>query len=269
MSTLTGKVAIVLGASASRGTGWAIAEALAAEGAKVVVGARSLAPLQALAKKIGGVAVRCDASTEKDIQGLVKTAVDQYGGLDIAVNSAGLPVMGPIAAANREALQAAVDTNYFGNVFFVRYAAAAMRDGGSITLITSASATNVVEPHFAYACAKAATDCLVKYAAVEYGPRSIRVNSILPGPILSDMTWDYYQNKQVQKQFESETPLRRIGMPADFASTVVWMAQPGFLTGVNLQLNGGIYLNRFPRPDETAVRPEDSGKPLFDRVKES
>ncbi len=267
MSSLKGKVAVVLGASASRGTGWAVAEALAAEGAKVVVGARSFAPLQELANKIDGVAVRCDASREEDIAAMVQTAVDRYGRLDIAVNSAGLPVMGPIAAASREALQSAVDTNYFGNVFFVRYAAAAMKDGGSIVLITSASATNVVEPHFAYACAKAATDCLVKYAAVEYGPRGIRVNSILPGPILSDMTWDYYTNSQVMKRFEAEIPLRRIGMPADFADACVWLAKPGYLTGVNLQLNGGIYLNRFPRPDETDARPEDSGKPLFDRDK--
>jgi NAD(P)-dependent dehydrogenase (short-subunit alcohol dehydrogenase family) len=265
MTNLKGKVAIVLGASASRGTGWAIAEALAAEGAKVVVAARSFAPLQELAKKIDGLAVRCDASSEDDIKAMVEATIKKYGRLDIAVNSAGQPVMGPIAEANRDALQKAIDTDYFGNVFFVRYTAAAMEDHGSIILITSASTTNPVQPHFAYACAKAATDCLVKYAAVEYGPRGIRVNSILPGPILSDMTWDYYANPQVAARFAAETPLRRIGVPADFANAVVWMAGPNFLTGVNLQLNGGIYLNRFPRPDETDVRPEDSGKTLYER----
>lgn len=269
MSKLEGKVAVVLGASAARGTGWAISERLAAEGAKVVVGARSMEPLQELARKINGVAVRCDASKEDDIAAMVKAAVDNFGRLDVAVNAAGLPVMGPIAKATPEALQSAIETNYFGDVFFVKHAAAAMTGEGSIILITSASATNVVEPHFAYACAKCATDCLVKYAAVEFGPRGIRVNSILPGPILSDMTWDYYSNAQVRARFESEIPLRRIGMPADFADAVAWLAGPTYLTGVNLQLNGGIYLNRFPRPDETDVRPEDSGRPLFDRERPS
>ena len=266
MTTLQGKVAIVLGASASRGTGWAIAEGLAREGAKVVVGARSLAPLQELANKIGGTAVRCDASQEEDIENLVRTAVKTYGKLDIAVNSAGLPVMGPIAQATKAALQTAVDTNYFANVYFIKHAAAAMKQDGSIVLITSASATNVVEPHFAYACAKSATDCLVRYAALEYGTRNIRVNSILPGAILSDMTWDYYSNDQVRHRFEEEIPLKRIGMPEDFANAVIWLSGPAYITGVNLQLNGGQYLTRFPRPNETEVRPEDSGRPLYDRA---
>lgn len=268
MKSLQGKVAVVLGASASRGTGWAIAEALAAEGAKVVVGARSLAPLEELAKKIDGVAVRCDAAKEADIKTLVSTAVERFGGLDIAVNSAGLPVMGPIANASTEALQAAIDTNYFANVYFVKHAAAAMAKGGSIILISSASTTNVVEPHFAYACAKSASDCLVRYAAIEYGRRNIRVNSILPGAILSDMAWDYYSNPQVRARFENEIPLGRVGMPADFANAVLWLAGPAYITGVNLQVNGGNFLTRFPRPDEIEAHPEDSGRPLFDREQE-
>ncbi|MFA5525129.1 MAG: SDR family oxidoreductase [Tissierellales bacterium] len=266
---LHGKVAVVLGASAERGTGWAIAEALAAEGAKVVVAARSLEPLQKLASKIGGTAVRCDASSETDIEQLMKTTVDTYGSLDIAVNAAGLPVMGPIAQTTPEALQTAVGTNFFGNAYFIKHVGERMSDGGSIIIISSASTTNVVEPHFAYASAKAATDCMVRYAALEYGRRGIRVNSILPGAILSDMTWDYYSNEQVRARFEDEIPLGRIGMPQDFADAVVWLAGPAYATGLNLQLNGGQYLTRFPRPSETDVDPESSGKPLHDRTQSS
>src|SRR4030095_4826835 len=94
---LAGKVAVVLGASAEGGTGWAIAEALAAQGAKVVVGARSLAPLQKLATRIGGTAVACDAGNEAQVKALAKAALTNYGQLNIAVNSAGLPVMSMIA----------------------------------------------------------------------------------------------------------------------------------------------------------------------------
>src|SRR5271168_5061455 len=94
---LAGKVAVVLGASAEGGTGWAIAEALAAQGAKVVVGARTFAPLKRLADRIGGTAIACDAGNEKQVAALAQAALDTYGHLDIAVNSAGLPVMTLVA----------------------------------------------------------------------------------------------------------------------------------------------------------------------------
>lgn len=97
MNMLHGKVAVVLGASAEGGTGWAVAEALAQAGAKVVVGARSFAPLQKLADKIGGTALACDAGDEAQVKALVDLAVSRYGRLDIAVNAAGLPMMSSIA----------------------------------------------------------------------------------------------------------------------------------------------------------------------------
>ena len=79
------------------------------------------------------------------------------------------------------------------------------------------------------------------------------------------MAWDYYSNPQVRAQFEYEIPLKRIGMPADFANAVLWLAGPAYVTGVNLQVNGGNFLTRVPRPNETEARAQDSGKVLFDR----
>src|SRR5579859_2747414 len=99
---LRDKVAVVLGASAEGGTGWAVAEGLAAEGAKVVVAARRLEPLQKLAERIGGLAVTCDAANEGEIVRLSKAAADGFGPIDIAVNSAGLPVLGMIANARTD-----------------------------------------------------------------------------------------------------------------------------------------------------------------------
>ncbi len=261
----TGKVAVVLGASSARGTGWAIAEALAAQGAKVVVGARTLAPLQELAKKTGGIAVRCDATSEDDIKLLIATALKEYGQLDIAVNAAGSALMGPIETAETATLQSSLDTNYLANVYFVKHAAAAMGNGGSIVIISTMATTNVMGPLFPYACAKAATDCLVRYAAVEYGGRNIRVNSVQPGPILSDLTWDLLTNPQVKERMEYEIPLKRIGVPSDFANAVLWLAGPCYATGINLQLNGGHFLQRFPRPEELAAKVEDAGRPQHDR----
>jgi NAD(P)-dependent dehydrogenase (short-subunit alcohol dehydrogenase family) len=253
---LRDKVAVVLGASAEGGTGWAVAEGLAAEGAKVVVAARRLEPLQKLADRIGGRAFACDAANEDDIVRLSKAAVDAYGPIDIAVNSAGQPVLGMIANARTDKLQRALDVNYVANVHFIKNMAAAMRDGGSIVLITSSSAAQPVFPHFAYACAKAATDCLVRYAAVEYGPRGIRVNSVQPGPIKTDLASNLYATPGVEEIFAREIPLGRVGLPSDYANAVVWLAGSAFVTGLNLPVSGGNQLTRMPRTDELPLGPE-------------
>lgn len=250
MSDLNGKVAVVLGASASKGTGWAVAEALAAQGAKVVVGARSLGPLSRLAEKIGGTAVRCDVSQEADVASAAQTAIARYGRLDIAVNAAGLAGQGLIADADAADLKSAVENNYFSNVYFIKHMAQAIENHGSITIISSLSTTHPMLPLFSYACAKAAVDCLVKYAALEYGPRGIRINSILPGPIMSDMTAEIYAQPGYVEALEREIPLGRIGYPQDFADAVLWLAGGAYVTGLNLPVCGGIQLARFPYQDE-------------------
>jgi len=268
MKTLQGKVAVVLGASAEGGTGWAIVESLAAHGAKVVVSARSAEPRERLAADIKGTAVVCDAGEEAQIAALAQRATETYGKLDIAVNSAGLPVMSSIAEATRESLEVATRVNYFGNVFFVKYTAEAIGEEGSITLITSLAAERPTFPVFAYACAKAAADCLVRYAALEYGPRRIKVNSILPEPIVSDLSRELYAIPGVAEVQTREVPLGRLGYPADYANAVLWLAGPAFVTGVNLPVCGGNQLTRLLSQDELPLEPgsyQRMGKPLHDR----
>ncbi|MFY9329443.1 MAG: SDR family oxidoreductase [Georgfuchsia sp.] len=264
---LKDKVAVVLGASAAEGTGWAIAEALAAEGAKVVVAARRLAPLEILASRIGGHAVACDAGREEEIAALMRETAAAFGSIDIAVNAAAQPVLGRIAKAEATAMQRSLDVNYLGNVYFVKYAAAAMNDGGSIVLISSSSAAQPLLPYFAYACAKAATDCLVRYAALEYGPRGIRVNSILPGPIKSELTKQLFAIPGVEEIHAREIPLGRVGLPQDYANAVLWLAGPAFITGVNLPVSGGNQLTRQPRGDEFPSR--SAAHPGADGVKKT
>ena len=265
---LNGKVAVVLGASAEAGSGWAVAEALAAAGAKVIVAARTARTLETLAAKIGGLAVVCDAAQPAQIEALAEAALRYGGRVDIAVNAAGLPMLGLIADTPAASLQAAVDVNYLGNVHFVRHLAAAMTQGGSIVLVTSLSTTHPLLPNFAYACAKAATDCLVRYAAVEYGSRGIRVNSIRPGGIVSDLTRDLFASAPVRAVFEKEVPLGRLAVPADIADAVLWLAGNAFVTGTDLPICGGNQLYRFPQmremPGQEAAW-ENKGVTLFER----
>jgi NAD(P)-dependent dehydrogenase (short-subunit alcohol dehydrogenase family) len=250
VSDLKGKVAVVIGCSASRGTGWNVATTLAEAGAKVVVAARSFEQVQTLARQIGGTAVRCDVSDEAQVAKVAETALSVYGHLDIAVNASGLADQSSIAEVTTQQLQRAVEINFFGNVYFVKHMAKAIDRDGSIVIFSSLSTTNPMAPFFAYACAKSGTDCLVRYAAREYGPRNIRVNSILPGPIMSDMTHDTYQQPGYIEALEREIPLERIGYPKDFSNAVLWLAGPAYVTGLNIPICGGIQLARFPYPDE-------------------
>jgi NAD(P)-dependent dehydrogenase (short-subunit alcohol dehydrogenase family) len=268
MESLKGKVAVVLGASAEAGTGWAIAEALADAGAKVVVGARSQAPLQKLAGKIGGTAAVCDACKEADIKAMMDVAVKTYGKLDIAVNSAGASTLSLIADVSESQLLDALRLNFLAHVHFVKYAAAAMTNGGSIVLISSLSTTHPIFPNFAYAAAKSATDCLVRYAALEYGPRNIKVNSVLPGPIMSDMAKGLLDVPEVAKVFLKEIPMGRLGYPKDFANAVLWLAGSSYITGANIPVCGGNQLTRFPYLSELPGADkawEGTGETLYER----
>jgi NAD(P)-dependent dehydrogenase (short-subunit alcohol dehydrogenase family) len=264
---MAGKVAVVLGASAEGGTGWAIAEALAAAGARVVVAARTLPPLQRLAAKIGGAALRCDAGSEADIKALAAATRAQFGRLDIAVTAAGQPVMGMIADLTQDMLDTTSRVNFYGLAFFIKYMAEAIGADGAIVFISSMSTTHPVFPHAAYAAAKSAADCLVRYAALEYAPRNIRINSILPGLINSDMAREAMANPAFARAYAREIPLGRPGEPEDFANAVLWLAGAPYVTGLNLHVNGGNHLRRFPTLDEIegGAAAYGSGKVLGDR----
>lgn len=252
----------MLGASAPGGSGWAIARRFAAEGAKLVVGARNESALQELAGLTGGMAVACDVANEAEVAALVAKTIDRFGKLDIAVNAAGLPMGGTIAASPIEDAHASMDVNYFGCVHFIRYSAAAMTDGGSIILFSSMAAPQPMEFVYSYACAKAATDCLVRYAAIEYGQRGIKVNSIQPGPIRSDMASGLWAVDGMEKAYTREIPLGRIGEPEDYADAALWLAGPSFVSGLNLPVSGGNHLTRMPtlaeRPDMAGPDPTNA-----------
>jgi NAD(P)-dependent dehydrogenase (short-subunit alcohol dehydrogenase family) len=268
MSDLKGKVAVVLGASAEGGIGWGAAKALADAGAKVVVAARTFDKLEQLARKIDGLAVACDAGDEAQVASLAKVAKEKFGKVDIAVNSAGLPIGGLIAEANHKDLEDGIRVNYYGNVWFVKYMAEAIGRDGSIVLISSMSSTHPVEPMFAYSAGKAASDCLVRYAALEYGPRNIRVNSILPGCVRTEMSRMAFTMPGYEAGYARESPLGRVGEASDMADAVLWLAGGAFVTGLNLHVSGGNQLTRFPRASEMSAGANEAmrtSKPLGDR----
>jgi 3-oxoacyl-[acyl-carrier protein] reductase len=145
--------------------------------------------------------------------------------------------------------------------------AEAMNDGGSIVLISSMNATHPIAPHFAYACAKAGTECLIRYAAIEYGPRRIRVNGIRIATVMSDMARDLYNRPGIGERFIHEIPLGRLGQPEDMADAVRWLSGPAYITGSVLDISGGNQLNRFPFLEELpgGDRGYEGSGALYDR----
>ncbi len=247
MFELTGKSAIVLGASSKGGIGEAIARIFASQGANVTVSGRKMEPLESLAKEIGGSAHICDVTSESDIEALFAETKERNGKVDIAVNAAGINSPTPISGLTQESLQLMSDVQFIGPTLFIKQAAAAMPNGGSIITLSSVTAELTGPSLGAYAATKAAVDKIVRVAAVEYGPQGVRVNSLSPSLTQTPMTEKIFQTQSMIKAFEKETPLGRMVTPEDVAFAALYLASDRCVaTGDNIRVSGGAHLRRLP-----------------------
>jgi NAD(P)-dependent dehydrogenase (short-subunit alcohol dehydrogenase family) len=250
MASLAGKTAVVLGASGSANFGSAIARRLAAEGANIVVSARRAEPLTQLASELGGTAVQCDVTREGDIEQLFKGAVETHGRVDIAVFSAGIHSGVAIADLTAETIRPTAEISFIGALLFFRYAAEAMREGGSVITISSLTA-RIPGPGLAvYSAARAGIDYAIKVAAVEYGERKVRFNSIAAGLIQTDMTDGFFSMQAIIDAHINATPCGRMGTLDDMAEAALFLAddrRSGYINGQVLDLAGGQQNGRLPR----------------------
>jgi NAD(P)-dependent dehydrogenase (short-subunit alcohol dehydrogenase family) len=250
MGTLNNKVAVVLGASGTSNFGSVIARRLAAEGAKVVVAARRREPLEALAKDIDGLAVACDVTDEDQIAALFGAATEAYGGVDIAVNSAGIHSGGTIAELTAEAIRPTLEISFIGALLFFKHAAASMNSGGSVVTISSLTARVPGEQLAVYSGARAGIDYAIKVAALEYAEKRIRFNSIAAGLIKTDMTDAFFAVDDIVNAYIDETPAGRLGTVEDMAETALYLAdesRSGFINGQVMDLSGGQQMGHLPR----------------------
>jgi 3-oxoacyl-[acyl-carrier protein] reductase len=247
MSKLTGKVAVVTGAS--KGIGAAIAKALAAEGASVVVNyASSKAGAEAVVSAIthaGGkaVAIGGDVSKAAEAQGIIDATISNYGRLDILVNNSGVYEFAPLEAITEEHFHKQFNVNVLGLLLTTQAAARHLGEGASIINISS-TVTRLTPPASAvYSGTKGAVDAITGVLATELGPRKIRVNAINPGLIETEGTHSAgFIGSDFEKGAVAETPLGRIGRPTDIASVAVFLASEdsGWLTGELLFASGGL-----------------------------
>ena len=248
---LKDKVIIVLGASDERSMGAATARRCHAEGAKLVLAARRLDKVQAIADSMSAVAIGCDITDEQQLEGLADAAIANYGKLDGAINFAGIESSSAIADISRELLQQSCDVHLIGTALFIKHMTARMVDGGSV--VTTSSQTALLAPPglAAYAGTKSGADHIVRIAAVEYGGQNIRVNSLSPGFTPSAMTEDFLSMPAIEQAFINEIPLGKLPSTDDMANAALWLlSDESFMTGRILDISGGQTLRRIPTATE-------------------
>jgi 3-oxoacyl-[acyl-carrier protein] reductase len=247
MNKLTGKVAVVTGAS--KGIGAAIAKALAAAGASVVV---NYASSKTGAEKVvaaitaaGGkaLAVAGDVSKAIEAQGIIEAAIKAYGRLDVLVNNSGVYEFAPIEAITEELFHRMFNINVLGVILTTQAAVKHLGEGASIINIGSA-VSRITPPNSAvYTGTKGAVDAITGVLARELGPKKIRVNTINPGMVETEGTRGAgFIGSDFEKNLVAQAPLGRTGQPDDIADIAVFLASNDsrWLTGEQLLASGGI-----------------------------
>jgi 3-oxoacyl-[acyl-carrier protein] reductase len=247
MGRLTGKVAVVTGAS--KGIGAGIAKALAAEGASVVVNyASSKAGADNVVAAItaaGGkaVAVGGDVSKAAEVKGIIDSAIKNYGRLDILVNNSGVYEFAPLEAVTEESFHKMFNVNVLGAILTTQAAVKQMSNGGSVINIGSAVSRLTPPNSSVYTGSKGALDAITGVLSRELGPKKIRVNTINPGIVETEGTQTGgFIGSDFDKSFVAMAPLGRIGKVDDIAPIAVFLAsdESRYLTGEQLLASGGV-----------------------------
>ena len=248
MSKLKNKVAVVTGAS--KGIGAGIAKGLAAEGASVVVNyASSKDGADAVVAdivKAGGkaVAVQGDVSKAADARHIFAETKKAFGRLDVLVNNAGVYEFAPLEQITEEHFHRHFNTNVLGLILATQEAVKLFgSEGGSVINISSAVVSVTPPGSAVYTATKGAVDSVTHVLAKELGPKKIRVNAINPGVVETEGVHAAgFIGSDFLKQFETLTPLGRIGQPADIAPIAVFLASQdsGWMTGETVFASGGL-----------------------------
>jgi NAD(P)-dependent dehydrogenase (short-subunit alcohol dehydrogenase family) len=246
---LNGKVAIVTGSS--RGIGRAIADALADQGAKVVISSRKTEACQEAADAINAkhgegtaIVVPANISSKEALQALADETRRQFGRIDVLVcNAASNPYYGPIGGISDDQFRKILDNNVLANHWLISMVAPEMleRKEGSIIIVSSIGGLTSSTVIGAYNISKAADFQLARNLAAEFGPSGVRVNCIAPGLVRTDFARALWENPDTLKAVTRGTPMRRIGEPHEIAGAAVFLASPAstFMTGQTIVVDGG------------------------------
>jgi 3-oxoacyl-[acyl-carrier protein] reductase len=246
VALLTGQTAVITGGA--QGLGLAIAQRFVDEGARVVLGDVNLEATQAAAGTLGGAgvahAVRCDVTSAQQVDALVASALEQFGGLDIMVNNAGITRDATMRKMTEDQFDQVIAVHLKGTWNGLRAAAAVMRENkrGAIVNMSSISGKVGMVGQTNYSAAKAGIVGMTKAAAKELAYLGVRVNAIQPGLIRSAMTEAMPQ--RIWDSKVAEVPMGRAGEPDEVAKVALFLASDlsSYMTGTVLEITGGRHL---------------------------
>jgi len=244
---LSGKIALITGAS--RGIGEAFALTYAAAGAQVVIASRKLEGLQTVVDKIqdmGGnvLAVPVHTGDVESVQGLVQQAIDAFGGVDIVVNNAATnPHFGPILAADNSHWDKILDVNVKGYFHVIKGCVESMkaRGGGKVINLASVAGRQPQAGMGIYCVSKAAVIMLTEVLAGELAADNIQVNAIAPGFIKTKFSSAIWANPEINEKVIEKIPQKRIALPSELTGIALYLASDAssFTTGSTFTVDGG------------------------------
>src|SRR5919202_1592159 len=244
MTSTTQRVAIVTGGS--RGIGHAVAERLAADGQAVAIAyANNRDEADATVERItaaGGraIAVQADVGDEQAVQALFERVEQEFGGVDVVVNAAGVMMLAPLADFDLDVLDRMHLTNIRGKFVVDQQAARHVRSGGAIINFSTSVKKLALPTYSAYAASKGAVDAITLVLAKELRGRDITVNAVAPGPTATALFLDGKDDETIERMAKMN-PLERLGTPEDIAEVVSFLAGPArWVNGQVLYANGGM-----------------------------
>ncbi len=233
------KVAIVSGGS--RGIGASIVETLASSGFDVVLNYRfSANKANDIASKFSNVVTfQADVSDHAQVKSLVDFTISKFGRIDLLVNNAGIDFINTLSDTSDSDFDTVLRNNLYSAFYLSKEVSPYMINAKSGLIINISSIWGIVGAscEMAYSVSKAGLDAMTKSLAKELGPSNIRVNSIAPGIIDTDM--NSFLSKEELSEIVNDIPLERIGLPSDVANTVLFLDKNSYITGQVIQVTGG------------------------------
>jgi NAD(P)-dependent dehydrogenase (short-subunit alcohol dehydrogenase family) len=250
MARFEGKAAFVSGGGT--GIGLACARAVVEGGGRVVIAGRREEVLQAAAASLGERAayVRCDVTDDASVDAAVAAAAERFGGLQLAVNAAGVGAVGSVLNGTSADFARTLETNLTGVFRCMRAEASAMdaAGGGSIVNISSIAGALTHRWMSAYCASKAGVNMLTMCAADDLGERNIRVNAVMPGLVYTDLAAMLTGSDVARDEYLRLMPVSRLGQTGDIAATVAFLLsdEASWVTGQCVGVDGGHTIRKGP-----------------------
>jgi len=252
MGQLEGKCAVVMGAATAGNIGQVTARELADQGARVMVAGRNEDVLKDFAQDIGAAYALCDITDNAAVHALAGKAVAEFGRVDAAINTAGWGLLAGLLETTEEQLDQIAALQFKGVHHFLQAFVKVMSEqdpsGGSIINLSSATTKALINNHAAYIGTKTAGEAMIRCVANDFGHLGIRANSVSPAFTESPMTQGAFHTPGLVDAFLPKYPLARLNTSEDVAKTCAFLCSDhAFITGENLQPNGGVTLRGNPQ----------------------